>query len=454
MSFLYSVIGFILAIGVLVAVHEFGHFWVARKLGVKVLTFSVGFGKPLWRKVAGPDNIEYVIARIPLGGYVKMLGEGTQGDGIPEHEAHRAFDNQAIWKRACIVAAGPAINFLFAILVFMAVGMFDQQRLIPVFGDIPENALIAEAGIEAGDTLLAVDSRPVTTLFEHDLYIFNKVLKKQPVSLTIESNGKISDVQISTKEIPIYRINPTSLMRLLGFVEVAPPTSTKIERVESGSPADLAGVQAGDEFVGLNGEPLETWSELVRAVAPSAEKPMSFTILRDQRTFETQITPAAVQLGDQKVGRLGVQRIFIPHPPEQIVTISRGPVDALIHGARQTWEMSVLILRMLGKMVTLQVSHENVNGPLMIADVAGKAIQIGPETYLTFLALISISLGVMNLLPIPMLDGGHLASYVIEVFAGKNVAQRAFMMMQPLGLLMLAGLMSLAFYNDILRILN
>lgn len=454
MSFLYSIIGFVLAIGVLVAVHEFGHFWVARKLGVKVLTYSIGFGKPIWRKVAGPDQIEYVIARIPLGGYVKMLGEGTQEEAIPEHEAHRAFDNQAIWKRACIVAAGPAINFLFAVVVFMAVGMFDQERVVPVFGEIPENSLIAEAGVKPGDRLVAVDERAVDTLFEHDLYMFNQVLKRKSVNLDIESAGQLKRINIETKDIPIYRINPTSLMRLLGFVEIAPPTSTKIELVQAGSPADLAGVQANDEFVGLNGEELATWSELVRAVAPSAGKPLEFTIRRDGSTFNTQITPEAIELGEQTVGRLGVQREFIPYPPEQLITISRGPFEALAHGARQTWEMSVLIVRMLGKMVTLQVSHENVNGPLMIADVAGKAIQVGPQTYLTFLALISISLGVMNLLPIPMLDGGHLATYVIEIFAGKNVAQRAFAMMQPLGLLMLAGLMSLAFYNDILRILN
>lgn len=454
MSYLYSVIGFILAIGVLVAVHEFGHFWVARKLGVKVLTFSIGFGKPIWRKVAGPDQIEYMIARIPLGGYVKMLGEGTQADGIPEHEAHRAFDNQPIWKRSCIVAAGPAINFLFAIIVFMIVGMFDQQRIVPVFGDIPENALIAEAGVKEGDKLVSVDGREVQTLFQHRIYLFNQVLKREPVTLQVESRGQLKSIEIATSDIPIYKIDPTSLMRILGFVEVAPPTSTEIERVEAGSPADLAGIQAGDEFVGLNGKPLVSWSELVTAVGPSAGKSLAFTIKRDQTTFETQIIPAALTVGDQTVGRLGVQRIFIPYPPEQVVTISRGPVEALAHGARQTWEMSVLIVRMLGKMVTLQVSPQNVNGPIMIADVAGKAIQIGPETYLTFLALISISLGVMNLLPIPMLDGGHLASYVIEVFAGKNIAQRAFVMMQPLGLLMLAGLMSLAFYNDIIRIFN
>ncbi len=454
MTLIYSLIGFILAIGILVAVHEFGHFWVARKLGVKVLTFSIGFGKPIWSKVAGDDQIEYRIARIPLGGYVKMLGEGSQQDPIPAHEAHRAFDNQPVWKRACIVAAGPGINFLFAVIVFMGLGMIDKQRVMPVFGDVPEQSVIGQLGVRAGDRLIEIDGRPVQTLLEHDLYLFNQVLKRAPVELVLESNGRTRQLTIETTEIPIYRINPQSLMRLLGFVEIAPPDTTEIELAAPDSPAANAGIQKGDRIVAIDGQSISSWRELGQRVSPSAGQAMNFTIERDGVRFDKNITPAAHQIGEQEVGRLGVQRVFIPYPPEQLVTISRGPLQALSHGARQTWEMSTLIMRMLGKMATLQVSHQNVNGPIMIADVAGKAIQVGPAVYLYFLALISISLGVMNLLPIPMLDGGHLASYVIEVFAGKELAQKAFIAMQPLGLVMLAGLMSLAFYNDILRILN
>ncbi len=454
MSLIYSIFGFILAIGILVAVHEFGHFWVARKLGVKVLTFSIGFGKPLWSKVAGEDQIEYRIARIPLGGYVKMLGEGSTDEPIPAKDAHRAFDNQPIWKRACIVAAGPGINFLFAIIVFMGIGMLDQDRVIPVFGDVPEASVVGQLGVQGGDRLLKVDDREVQTLMQHDLYLFNKVLKRSPIELTVESQGQVRELTIDTSDIPIYKINPQSLMRLLGFVEIAPPDTTEIEFVQPGSPAEQADIRAGDRLVAIDQEPLSGWRELGEKVSPSAGKALSLGVERDGQTFEVRVTPAAVKVGEQEIGRLGVQRVFIPYPDDQKVTISRGPIEALGHGVRQTWEMSTLIVRMLGKMITLQVSYQNINGPIMIADVAGKAIQIGPEVYLTFLALISISLGVMNLLPIPMLDGGHLASYVIEVFAGKDIAQRAFIAMQPLGLLMLAGLMSLAFYNDILRIFN
>jgi len=436
LSFFYSIIGFVIAIGVLVAVHEFGHFWVARKLGVKVLTFSIGFGKPIWRKVAGPDQIEYVIARIPLGGYVKMLGEGSEADPVNPDEAHRAFDNQPIWKRSLIVAAGPAINFLFAILLFMLIGLQTEQQLIPTFGKVTEQSVLEKSGVKAGDTLLSVDGKPARFLAEHSLYIFNQVLKREPIELQVESSGKISSVVVETKDIPIYKVNPASLMRQLGFVSEFPVITTEVARVAVGSPAEAGGLIAAS------------------AVQPAAGQPLLITVERGGTQRSMTITPKSIEVGDITIGQLGVGPKVLPPRADQIVEISRSPLEALAHGANQTWLMSSLTIRMLGKMITLQVSHKNVNGPLMIADVAGQAIQVGVTTYLYFLALISISLGVMNLLPIPMLDGGHLATYVVEVFAGKRFAQKAFIAVQPFGLLMLAGLMSLAFYNDILRLFN
>jgi regulator of sigma E protease len=454
LSFLYSIIGFVIAIGVLVAVHEFGHFWVARKLGVKVLTFSIGFGKPIWRKVAGPDQTEYIIARIPLGGYVKMLGEGSETEPVDPKEAHRAFDNQPIWKRSLIVVAGPAINFLFAILLFMMLGLQTEQHLEPTFGNVTEQSILAQSGVNAGDTLISVDGKPARFLAEHDLYVFNQVLKRQPIELEIESNGRRSNVTIATSDIPIYKVNPASLMRQLGFVGVQPEITTDIERVAKGSPAESGGLKVGDKFVSIDQIQITSWRDLTAAVQPAAGQPLLITVERDGANVSMTITPKSINVGNATYGQLGVGPTVLPPRPEQIIEINRSPLAALTHGVNQTWLMSTLTLRMLGKMITLQVSHENVNGPLMIADVAGQAIQVSFSTYLYFLALISISLGVMNLLPIPMLDGGHLASYVIEVFAGKRFAQKAFITVQPFGLLMLAGLMSLAFYNDILKIFN
>lgn len=454
MGIIYSFVGFIIAIGVLVAVHEFGHFWVARKLGVKVLTFSVGFGKPLWRKVAGPDQIEYIIGSIPLGGYVKMLGEHTEGEGVQASDAHRSFDNQPVWKRSLIVVAGPAINFLFAIVLFMVLGLQSTDRLVPTFGDVPQESVLAQAGVKPGDELLSVDGKSVDFLFQYDLYIFNRVLQGKPIELLVKSGDRENTVTIATAEMPIYRINPSTLMRQLGFVRLAPTITTEIDALTAGSPAEKGGLQVGDKFVSIDNVAIDKWRDLVSTVQPAAGKPLDIVVERQRQLISTTIVPETIETEGQTFGRLGVGPKILPFPPEYLVTISRSPMQALSYGANQTWLMSTLTMRMLWKMVTLQVSYKNVNGPLMIADVAGKAIQVGLTTYLYFLALISISLGVMNLLPIPMLDGGRLATYVVEVFAGQKAAERVFIATQPFGVLMLAGLMSLAFYNDILKIFN
>ena len=454
MGFVYSVIGFILAIGILVTVHEFGHYWVARKLGVKVLRFSVGFGKPLWKKVAGPDQTEYVLAAIPLGGYVKMLGENDPDAHIDSDERHRAFDNQPIWKRSLIVAAGPGINFIFAILLFMFIAMQDYQRPVPVFGSIPANTPLAEAGLKGGETLLSVNGREFRFFAEHDLYIFNEVLQRNDLVLEVQESGRDRTITLSTADIPIYNINPTSLMRQLGFARIARPPTREISQVTKDSPAEQAGLQAGDKFVSIDGQPITRWDDLVRLVQPAAGKPLPMRMDRDGVQYEVTVTPKTITVGDRQYGQLGVRSTFEPYRPDQLVTISNSPWQALQEGTKQTWEMSVTILRVLGKMVTLQISHQNVNGPIMIADVAGQVIQVGLEPYIYFIALISISLGVMNLLPIPMLDGGHLMRFAVELVAGKNASEKVYMAIQPLGLLMLFGLMSLAFYNDILRIFN
>jgi len=431
MSFIYSVFGFLIAIAILVAVHEFGHFWVARKLGVKVLRFSVGFGKPLWKKVAGDDQIEYVIGAIPLGGYVKMLGEGG-GETIPASERHRAFDNQPIWKRSLIVIAGPAINFLFAILIFMFLGFGSEKQVVPLFGDFSPTSKVALAGVLPGDRLLEIDGKQVRYLQEHDLYVFNQVLKGKSIRLLVDSQLGHREFTLETADIPIYKIDPVSLMRQLGLVPIAPPGSTIVGRVLENSVADLAGLQKGDRFVLIDGKPIKKWQDLSAVVIPSANKSLPFVIDRDGVELRLTITPQETTVGDKKVGRIGVGGVRSPYPEEQLVNFSRTPLEAVNYGIYKTWVMSSVTIRMLWKMVTLKVSHKNISGPITIADVAGQAIQINWQSYLSVLAFISISLGVMNLLPIPMLDGGHLMMYVVEAVAGKAAAD----------------------YNDIFRLLN
>jgi regulator of sigma E protease len=452
-DFLYSVVGFLIAIGVLVAVHEFGHFWVARKLGVKVLRYSIGFGKPLWQKVHGEDQIEYVIAAIPLGGYVKMLGDDGETP-VAENERHRAFDNQPIWKRSLIVLAGPGINFLFAILLFLILGLMGQESLTPKLGAVPVESSAAKAGIRAGDQMLAVDGKEYQFFGQHDLYLFNQVLKGENFSVQVSSDGQDRDVEIDVSGIPIYNINPSFLTRTLGFVPISPEITTTLARVLENTPAAKAGLQKGDTIVSIDGVSMADWRDLVRVISASPEQELAMVYRRDDVIRTISITPAATGEGTAKEGRLGIGPVVKPYASEQIVNIDRSLWQAFTYGVEQTWLMSSVTLRMLWKMVTLQVSHKNISGPITIADVAGDALQISFDYYLHILAVISISLGVMNLLPIPMLDGGHLMMYVVEVVAGKNASQRVFEVGQRVGVLLLICLMSLAFYNDIFRLLN
>ena len=455
MGFLYSVLGFLLAIGILVAVHEFGHFWVARKLGVKVLRYSIGFGKPLWTKIAGEDKIEYVIAAIPLGGYVKMLGEGDPNTPVEPHEKHRAFDNQPVWKRTLIVAAGPGINFLFAIILFLILGMMSNQGLTPVVGDVPTESVAAQAGLQAGDEIIAVDGREVNHFGEQDLYIFNQVLRNKNIDLEVRTaNNSYKTLTLDVNGLPIYNINPSFLTRTLGLVSVAPQVTTQLERILDGSPAAQAGLQVGDKIVAIDQTPIKSWQQMVEIISTSPEQELTFSILRNEVLSTTTLTPELYEEGDLRVGRIGIGPKVLPYAQSQLVNVDRSLWQSLKYGVDQTWLMSSVTVRMLWKMVTLQVSHKNISGPITIAQVAGQAIQVGLDYYLHILAVISISLGVMNLLPIPMLDGGHLFMYAVEVVAGKRTSEKVFAVGQRLGIVFLACLMSLAFYNDIFRLLN
>ncbi|MFT4630044.1 MAG: regulator of sigma E protease [Dinoroseobacter sp.] len=455
MDFLYSLVGFFIAIGVLVAVHEFGHFWVARKLGVKVLRYSIGFGKPLWKKVHGEDQIEYVIAAIPLGGYVKMLGEGDIDAPVAEHERHRAFDYQPIWKRTLIVAAGPAINFLFAIILFMLLGMMSQESRLPLLGNVPSESIVAKAGGQPGDRILEVDNKIVEFFGQHDLYVFNQVLKGQNIAVRLEQPlGTIKDISLSVADIPIYNISPSFLTRTLGLVPVFPEATTQLDRVLDNSAAAKAGLQPDDIIRAVDGVPISTWQELVEVISGAPDKQLSLDIGRGDSNIRVSATPKSTDFNGETVGRLGIGPKIEDLSPELIVNVERSPWQALGFGVEQTWLMSSVTVRMLWKMLTLQVSHQNISGPITIASVAGQAIQVGLDYYLHILAVISISLGVMNLLPIPMLDGGHLMMYAVESVAGKNVSQKVFAVGQRVGIVFLICLMSLAFYNDIFRLLN
>ena len=454
MSFFYSVLGFLIAISVLVAVHEFGHFWVARKLGVKVLKFSIGFGKPLLRWVGGKDQTEYLISAIPLGGYVQMLGENEPQANLQGDERDRSFDAQPIWKRSAIAAAGPAINFLFAILLFIVLGLAPERQFAPVFGEVPESSELGKLGVGSDDQLLAVDGRSAAHLGEHNLYIFNQVLKGEPIVFSVVRKAEQVDLTVVTDGIPLYNINPTTMIRQLGLYPKFTPASSELGMIVDGSPAQAAGLEVGDRIVSVGGTTVDTWRDLTALITPNGGQRVEIEYVRDGQLFSAIVTPELDTNSEPARAIIGVGRAAQLADDENLVDINRGVPQAFAYGVEQTWLISELTVRMLAKMISLQVSPKNVNGPITIADVAGQTIQIDWQAYIHFLAVISISLGIMNLLPIPMLDGGHLMMFAIEATAGRRASEIFYGVGQRIGILLLAGLMSLAFYNDIFRILN
>lgn len=453
MNLLDYLLPFILGLGLLILVHELGHYLVARWCGVKVLRFSIGFGAPLVVRKAGADRTEWVIAAFPLGGYVRMLDE-REGRVAPEERA-RAFNQQSVYRRFAIVAAGPIANFLLAIVLYWGIFVAGSDELRPRVALSATPAIAAAAGLRDGDLVTAVDGESVRSWQELRWALLRHAIDRRTVELQVRT---LDDrTQLRYLDLSAVRIEDgqQDLVARIGLAPWRPHIDAVVGRLVQGGAGERGGLREGDQVRAIDGKAIDGWGELVAAVREAAGRSLRFEVERGHERLALQVTPDEANEGGRRVGRIGVAVAEpVPGGLSMFARVHYGVGEALVKAVRQTWDTSVLSLRMLGRMVTGEISWKNLSGPVTIADYAGQTAQLGLGHYLKFLALISISLGVLNLLPIPVLDGGHLLYYVIEIIQGAPVPERVIEAGQRVGLVLLVMLMAFAFYNDINRLIS
>lgn len=452
-NFLFYLLAFVVVLGVLVVIHELGHYLAARYCGVKVLRFSVGFGKPLLRRQWGVDRTEWLLCAIPLGGYVKMLDE-REGQ-VASHELSRAFNRQTVGKRSLIVAAGPFANFILAIFLYWLVFMWGTNELLPVVGPAPAESPVAMAGIRNGDLVRGLDGEPVSTWDDLRWMLLKKAVDRDSVEMEVsDEHGEISTHRLFVGAIGEQGWEGDALERL-GLVFYRPMIPPVIGKLVSGGPGEAAGLQVGDEILVVDDADIATWQDFVMRVRDSAGRTLHIELLRHQQVIAVNLIPEAISERGKTVGKIGVAVADSPEGQREIRTFVRyGVLHAARKAVGETWEKSVFSLVMMGKMVTGEVSWKNLSGPVSIADYAGQSARLGLDYYLKFMAMVSISLGVLNLLPIPVLDGGHLMYHIIEVVRRRPLSERAMEVAQQIGVSLLFSLMAFAFLNDINRLFS
>ena len=452
-SFVTSVAALIVTLGLLIAFHEFGHYWVARRCGVKIVRFSIGFGKPLWLKRFGPDQTEFVIAAIPLGGYVKWLDD--RDEEVSAEELPRTFGQQSLAKRFAIVAAGPMFNFVFAIVAYFLMFSIGIPGVKPIVGEVQERSIAAVAGLQKGDEIVAVAGQRSATWNSARIYLLQASLDGDIVSLEIApEQGPHHQVDLNLFSLDMEQ-KQGNLFAHLGITPLQLPLPAVIGKVIEGGAAERDGFQSGDEILMVGETQITDWMQWVELVRQSPGKSLQVTVARDSVSQQLMLTPERTETDTGVIGRIGAAPVIPKGFGEQLRAEEKYSVLPAISAAFvKTWQMSVLTLRMIGKMIVGEVSLKNLSGPITIATYAGYTATTGLATFLSFLAVVSISLGVLNLLPIPVLDGGHLLNYAIEFFKGGPLSEAVQLKMHQFGLVVLAMLMMLAFYHDLQRLFS
>ena len=448
-DFFWNLGSFILALGILVTVHEYGHFWVARKAGVKVLRFSIGFGKPLL-KWHDKYNTEYVIAAIPLGGYVKMLDERV--DEVPANQRHLSFNAKSVQARIAIVAAGPMANFLFAIFALAVMYMVGVQTIKPVVGSVVEGSRAEQAGIMPTQQIIKIGDDDISN-WQDATFSLMSHLGDKSVAVTLRNENYQQTVQ--TLNLDGWKLDQQDVPPLssLGIVPFRPQATLVIAAITKNSAAEQANLQIDDIILTVNGETMSSWQQLVNLITQSANKSLQFSVKRQDSIKTIIVTPnSRVVSNGVEQGFLGVAPVVEQWPDDFVETRHYGPLDSIVLGTKETWRLITLSFDMIGNLITGQVSVKNLSGPVGIAVGAGTSVSYGLVAFLSFLALISVNLGVFNLLPLPVLDGGHLMYYIIELFRKKPVSEKTQEFGFKVGALLLIFLTCFALFNDVSRL--